>query len=70
MFPEELEIDRDAIDFASLGEDFELSGGNIKEAVLRAAFIAAERDTLIDHEILWDAANRVYRSLGHLSRDE
>lgn len=70
MFPDSLVFDKESVDFRELGEEFKLSGGNIKEAVLRAAFIAAERETPITHEVLWEAATRVHRSLGHLARDD
>ena len=46
------------IDFTYLGEEFELAGGHIKNAVLRAAFIAASRDRKIDEDLL-DLAARI-----------
>ncbi len=58
-------------DWSALGEDFELSGGSIKNAALRAAFYAAEAekpgDITFDH--LWDAATAETRDLGKLIRD-
>jgi AAA+ superfamily predicted ATPase len=46
------------VDFAYLGAEFELAGGHIKNAVLRAAFIAASRDRMIDEDLL-DLAARI-----------
>ena len=49
-----------------LAEKYELSGGNIKNAVLRAAFRAAEQDRAISVEDLEYAAERESRELGKL----
>jgi len=46
----------DDIDFASLARDFELTGGLIKNAALRAAFIAASQEIPIDHDALESSA--------------
>lgn len=54
------------IDFETLGKDFELSGGNIKNAVLRAAYKAAERKTPIDMDLLENAGYQEYREMGKL----
>ncbi len=56
------------IDFDALGETFEMSGGYIKDAVLRAAFMAAEQGRPIDTEMLMEAGHRIYKELGHLIR--
>ena len=50
-----------------LAETFELSGAYIKEAVLTAAFEAAEREQPIDTELLCVGANAQYRKMGKLS---
>ena len=49
-----------------LAEKYELSGGNIKNAVLRAAFRAAEQGRAISVEDLEYAAERESRELGKL----
>ena len=46
------------------------SPGNIKNAVLRAAFIAAERGTNIDHEALELAVVREVEEIGKLVRSD
>jgi len=45
----------DDIDFAILGERMAMSGGYIRNAVLRAAFVAAEQRTPIRMTHLWNA---------------
>jgi SpoVK/Ycf46/Vps4 family AAA+-type ATPase len=54
------------IDFAKLGRHFELSGGHIKNAVLRAAYFAAERNCPIDDTLLAEAAEREADAAGKL----
>jgi len=65
MFPPEADV-ADDLDLDRLGAAYELSGGYIKEAVLRAAFVAAERACPIDHAMLEDAASRIYGELGRI----
>jgi SpoVK/Ycf46/Vps4 family AAA+-type ATPase len=54
------------VDFRFLGEDFELSGGCIKNAVIRAAYQAAERKSQITLDILEQSATQEYKELGKL----
>ena len=54
------------IDYERLGKKFRMSGGNIKNAVLRAAFYAAEEGTIIDHALLLRAAIAESRDMGRL----
>jgi SpoVK/Ycf46/Vps4 family AAA+-type ATPase len=53
-------------DLAYLAERFELSGGSIKNAVLRAAYSAAETDADIGIDLLEGACVQEYRELGKL----
>ena len=69
MLPPEANI-ADGIDFRWLGEQFELSGGNIRNATLRAAFYAAEADGVITHDLLYQAALAEAREMGMVVRDE
>jgi ATP-dependent 26S proteasome regulatory subunit len=69
MIPEEAKIDSD-IPFDYLGKKFELSGGNIRNAVLRAAFAAAENDGLINYDRLYDAAVAEAREMGMVVRED
>ncbi|MCB9530138.1 MAG: hypothetical protein H6701_17420, partial [Myxococcales bacterium] len=65
MLPETASVS-DAIDFDYLGKRFKMSGGNIKNAVLRAAFYAAELGRPIDGELLDRAAMAEAREMGRL----
>jgi SpoVK/Ycf46/Vps4 family AAA+-type ATPase len=58
----------DDVDYELLGECFELSGGSIKNAVLRAAYRAAARNSLIDMDLFEDAARRECQAAGKLFR--
>jgi len=54
----------DNIDFELLSRKFEMSGGYIRNAVLRAAFLAASEDSHIDTRHLKRAADLEYASMG------
>jgi len=54
------------VDFEALAQDFDLSGGLIRNAVLRAAYMAASRSGTIDHELLVLAARIELKQQGKL----
>ncbi len=54
------------IDYARLGKTFELSGGHIKNAILRAAYTAAQRKTPLDYALLAEAAEKECAAAGKL----
>jgi SpoVK/Ycf46/Vps4 family AAA+-type ATPase len=54
------------IDYARLGRTFELSGGHIKNAILRAAYSAAQNGVPLDTDLLADAAEKECWSAGKL----
>ncbi|HET7502131.1 MAG TPA: ATP-binding protein [Kofleriaceae bacterium] len=57
----------EAIDYDELAEEFSaMTGANIRNAVLAAAFLAAEHRTLIDRDLLRRAGRGEYRSMGHV----
>jgi hypothetical protein len=56
------------IDFDDLGENFELSGGYIKNAVVRAAYRAAARGDSISYDDIEFAAEQECKSAGKLFR--
>lgn len=58
----------DDVDFEVLAEDFEVSGGYIKNAVVRAAQWAAESGSLITHDMLAKAAEAEMAETGRLVR--
>ena len=55
------------LDFAALAQRFRLSGGYIRNAALRAAFLAAEEGTALMHEHLERAIRMEFREIGKLA---
>ena len=55
------------IDFAGLARRFRLSGGYIRNAALRAAFLAAEEGTALLHDHVERAIRMEFRELGKLA---
>lgn len=64
-FPPEMERDPD-IDFEFLARQFRLSGGNIKNIVLGAAFLAAAEEAPVGMEHLLRATRREFQKMGKL----
>ncbi len=58
------------IDFGLLGEDFELTGGQIKNALVRAAYACCARDEPLGEDALRDAAVVQTRAAGRLTRED
>jgi SpoVK/Ycf46/Vps4 family AAA+-type ATPase len=65
MFPEAAELTAD-VDFGELGRRYEVSGGNIRNAAIRAAFLAASEGHPIDMDTLTRATLREAREMGVL----
>ncbi len=65
MIPDRAEV-KEGIRFSILGKRYKLSGGNIKNAVLRAAFYAVNEGRPIDHALLNRAAIAESRDMGRL----
>lgn len=65
MLPDRADVAED-VRFDQLGKKYKLAGGSIKNAVLRAAFYAAEAGTAIDHALLDKAAVAEAREMGRL----
>jgi AAA+ superfamily predicted ATPase len=57
------------IDFARVAQRFDFSGGHIRNAVVRAAFIAASEGSPIRQDHLERGAKREYEELGRITRD-
>jgi ATP-dependent 26S proteasome regulatory subunit len=55
------------IDFTGLARRFEMSGGYIRNAALRAAFLAADEGSAITHAHLEYAAELEYESMGKIT---
>ena len=51
-----------------IAEDYELTGGQVQNAVLRAAVWAAEANGKLSHALLAKAAEREYRDMGRVVR--
>lgn len=64
MLPSEAVTDEEEFDFADLSRRYEMSGGNIRNAVLRAAFLAAGRGERIAMPHLDRAAELEYGAMG------
>lgn len=67
MVPQQAPLDAN-VRWEELGRTFAITGGYIKNAVLRAAVMAAERNTTIDHAVLCEAARRECQGLGRVVR--
>jgi SpoVK/Ycf46/Vps4 family AAA+-type ATPase len=65
MVPSEAPMGDD-VDLAALAERYEMSGGHIRSAILRAAFAAAAAGGVIDRDRLERAAEQEYQNLGKL----
>ena len=63
MLPAEAEVAPD-IDFELLSAKYEMSGGYIRNAVLRAAFLAADEESPITMRHMMRAANLEYTAMG------
>jgi hypothetical protein len=69
MFPADCRL-ADDIDFTRLAAQFEMSGAHIRNACLRAAFLAAAAGGPIDMSAVMQAAERECREMGLLVRSE
>ena len=65
MFPAKAAVERD-LDVRKLAHDFEMSGGHIKNAVLRAAYLAAVANGVITMAHLRRAARIEYEAMGRI----
>jgi SpoVK/Ycf46/Vps4 family AAA+-type ATPase len=57
------------VDWAELAQRFRVAGGNIRNIILAAAFLAAEEDAPLALRHLLHAARREYQKLGRLIND-
>lgn len=57
------------VNYPKLGKTFDLSGGHIKNAVMRAAYMAAQAASSITHALLVDAAEKECAAAGKLFRN-
>lgn len=70
VFPEEVPLE-DGIDYGFLTEKFELTGSNIKNIAVNAAFMAAAEDTAVGMKHLIKALRNEYKKSGkRLTKEE
>ncbi len=55
------------LELGRLARELELSGGYIKNAVLRAAYLAAEERSAIGMKHLWKSARAEYEAMGKMA---
>ena len=63
VFPAQAPIAAD-VDFAALAQAYKLSGGNIRNIALAAAFLAAEEQSVVSMKHLQRAAKREFQKVG------
>ena len=68
LCPSEAPLGED-VEFGVLAKRFELTGGMIKNALLRAAYWACEAGTKMTQQVLTDACIDEYKAAGKLARD-
>jgi SpoVK/Ycf46/Vps4 family AAA+-type ATPase len=61
------ELRGEDIDVERLGRDYRLSGGNIRNAAVHAAFLAAAQDTPIGTDHLRQAVAREHQKMGKIT---
>jgi len=66
MMPASAQLASD-IDYGKLARSYELAGGNIRNAMLRAAYLAASKTSAITMELLERAVTLEYRDAGKLA---
>ena len=67
--PEQAPVEND-IDYALLAKQFSIAGGNIKNVILNAAFLAAKYDKAISMEHILEGTKHEYEKIGKLWSDE
>jgi AAA+ superfamily predicted ATPase len=66
MIPADVPVSGD-LGFDELAAAFVMSGGYIRNAVLRAAFLAADSTGVLDGDLLTQAAHLEYESMGKIA---
>ena len=65
MFPSQVPL-ADDIDWDTIAKRFEMAGGYIKKAALRAALIAVESQRPVTTADILEAARQEYREMGRI----
>jgi hypothetical protein len=66
LVPREAPVSAD-VDFDRLADQFVMSGGHIRNAALRAAFLAADEERPIERRHLWTGARLEYEAIGRIA---
>lgn len=66
MLPDNAPV-ADELDLDTLARTFEMSGGYIKNAVVRAAYLAADTTGVISAKLLAHAAHLEYEAMGKIA---
>ncbi len=69
IFPPEAPLDND-IDFTFIARQFRITGGNIKNIALSAAFLAAQNGNIINMKNIIRATKREYQKMGKLCTED
>ena len=69
IFPPEAPLDND-VDFAFVARQFRITGGNIKNIALGAAFLAAQNGNIINMNNIIRATKREYQKMGKLCTED
>ncbi|MBN2075952.1 MAG: AAA family ATPase [Dehalococcoidales bacterium] len=69
IFPPEAPLDKD-VDFAFTARQFRVTGGNIKNIALGAAFLAAQNGNIINMKNIIRATKREYQKMGKLCTED
>ncbi|MFT7583348.1 MAG: SpoVK/Ycf46/Vps4 family AAA+-type ATPase [Myxococcota bacterium] len=68
LCPAETPLHED-VDFELLGRHFEMTGGMIKNAMIRAAYLACEAGTAVTQALLEESCLDEYQAVGKVARD-
>ncbi|MCB9137794.1 MAG: ATP-binding protein [Caldilineaceae bacterium] len=66
LFPDQMPRDP-ALDFADLAQRYELAGGNIRNIIVSAAYLAADNGQVVTMEHLFHGAKRELQKMGRLA---
>ena len=69
IFPPEAPLDKD-VDFTFVARQFRITGGNIKNIALGAAFLAAQNGNIINMKNIIRATKREYQKMGKLCTED
>lgn len=66
LLPSKLPL-ADDVDLSFFADNFKLAGGNIRNAIVSAAYLAADQGNEVTMEHLWHGVRREWQKMGHLA---